>query len=306
MHSYRGVHIKEQCCTMAYIWTILSSVLSGLTTICSKTYMTNTKHVKTNVDLYLLFIYPLMTLYYFLLAGGKVSLNWPTFWFALAFAIANLLSTRLNMVVYNHATIVYITVFAGASMILPFFYELLFTNPAFSVWQYIAVVLRILAVCIPLFSMNSEESITKKGFVLCFFLFLTSGTAGIITRMFASHPNVMSDGSYFFWINVFILPSAMISIFRKATPGQLYADFRKIKFYNFLLMLLAAVISNAFNFISIELIRQVTATVYHILSGSVQILVMAFLSTVIYGEKMSPKAAMSLSLSLCAVILSLL
>ena len=211
----------------------------------------------------------------------------------------------LSMVVYNHATIVYITVFSGASMILPFFYELIFTDSAFSLCQYIAVGLRILAICVPLFSMG-EESITKKGLVLCCLIFFTGGLSGIINRMFASHPNVTSDGSYFFWINVFLLPSAIINIFCKARPRELYADFRKIKFRYFLLMLVPAVINNAVNFISIELIRQLTSTVYSILNGSVAILVLTFLSVVVYKERLTSKAGVSLALSLGAVILSLL
>ena len=291
---------------MAYLWTILSSVLTSLTTVCNKTYMSKTKHIQTNVDLYLLFIYPLMTAYYFLLAGGNVPLNGPTFWFAFFFALTSLMNTTLSMRVYNHATIVYITVFSGASMILPFFYELLFTEATFSIYQYIAVLFRIISVCIPLLFMDAGENITKKGFFLCFLLFFVSGIGGIITRMFSAHPNVTGDGSYFFWINVFILPSAILNVFRKVSPRQLYRDLKQMKFYWFLPLLLAAVISNAFNFISISLIRQVTSTVYSILSDSVRILVMAFLSTVVYREKMTPKAAASLLLSFGAVILSLL
>lgn len=291
---------------MAYIWTVLASTITGLTTVCDKTYMSRTRHVKTNVDLYLLFIYPLMTVYYFLLAGREVPLNLPTFLFALFFSVASLFSTKLKMAAYNHATIVYITVFSGASMILPFFYELLFTESAFSVCQYIAVGLRISAVCIPLLFLGAEDSVTTKGLVLCFLIFLFGGAAGIITRMFSAHSNVMSDGSFFFWINVLILPSVVISIFRKTKPKALYADFRQIKFRYFLLMLVPAVINNGINFISIELIRRVTSTVYYILSGSAHILVTVFLSVVIYREKITTKALISLVLSLGAVILSML
>lgn len=291
---------------MAYIWTVLASVITGLTTVCNKTYMSRTKHVKSNVDLYLLFIYPLMTVYYFLLAGGKVPLNLPTFLFALVFSVASLASTKLTMVAYNHATIVYITVFSGAGMILPFFYELLFTESAFSVCQYIAVGLRIFAICIPLFFMDPEDTVSPKGLVLCLLIFLAGGTAGVITRMFSAHPNVMSDGSFFFWINVLILPGSVINILRKTKLKELYTDFRQIKFYWFLLMLVPAIINNGINFFSIELIRRVTSTVYYILSGSVHILVMTFLSVVIYREIITTKALMSLLLSLGAVILSLL
>ena len=291
---------------MAYLLTVLASVITGLTTVCDKTYMSRTKHVKTNVDLYLLFIYPLMTVYYFLLAGGKVPLNVPTFLFALVFSIASLSSTKLKMLAYNHATIVYIAVFSGASMILPFFYELFFTETSFSLWQYIAVGLRILAVCIPLLFLGEGDSITTRGIALCLLLFLASGSAGIITRMFSAHPGVMSDGSFFFWINVLILPFSVISIFRKAGPRQLYRDFREIRFRWLLLMLVPAVINNAINFFSIELIRRVSSTVYSILSGSANILVTVFLSTVVYREKLTAKAAISLLLSLGAVILSLL
>lgn len=291
---------------MAYILTVLASVLTGLTPICEKTYMNKTNHVKTNVDLYLLFIYPLMTLYYFILAGGAVQLNIPTFLFALAFSVVSIFSTKVKMAAYNHATIVYITVFSGTSMILPFFYELLFTDSAFSVCQYIAVGLRIFAVCIPLLFMDKNDNITARGLLLCVLLFLISGTAGIITRVFSSSSNVMSDGSFFFWTNILILPSAMINIFRKTKPKELYADFRQIKPYWLLLMLVPAIISNGVNFISIEIIRRVTSTVYYILNGSIHILMTTFISTVIYKEKMTLKAAMSLSLSLSAVILSLL
>lgn len=291
---------------MGYLLSIVTSAIGGFTTICTKTYMTRTRHVKSNVDLYMLFIYPLMTLYYFLLAGGEVPLNWPTLWFSVAYAVVGLLSTELNMKAYNHATIVYITVFSGASMILPFFYEVFFLHNDFSLYQYISVGLRILAVSVPLLFAGKEESITKKGFFLCILLFLVGGIGGVIMRMFSTHPNVTSDGSFFFWINVVTMPTAVLNIFRKSKPAQLYADSKQIKFYYFLLMLLAAVINNGINFISVELIRQITSTVYSILTGSVRICVLAFLSVVIYKEKLTLQAAVSLLFSLGAMILSLL
>ena len=290
---------------MGYLLSIVTSAVGSFTTMFSKAYMNGTRHIKTGLDIYMLFVYPLITVYYFILAGGNVPLNWPTFWFATVYAIIALITNSLNLVAFNHATIVYITVFGGAAMLLPFLYELIFTDVRFSVFQYLAVGLRIVTICLPLLSAKKEESISKKGFLLCFLLFLFSGLSSIVTRMFSTHPNVMSDGSYFFWINVMILPFAFLKVFTKTSPKQLWSDFRQVKLRYFFFVLIALVINNAITFISIELVRQITSTVYSILSGTVRILVMGFLSVVVYKEKLTYQAGISLLLSLVAMILSL-
>lgn len=299
-------NILKEGVNVYYLLAIITACAGGSTTILKKNYVNNTKNIERSNDIYLLVNITVATLYFYFLSGGNVPLNLSTLIFSVVYALIGLFSVIVGLVSYNYAAVAYITVISGAlGTIIPFLYELLFTDVIFSTSKIISVFFRIMAISVILL-LNKKEKVTKMGVLLCIVLGLISGAAGVTTRMYATFPGVESDGSFFFWTNVFTLPMIFISCFKKGTVKKLAEDFRKIKKLNYVYALGSMFINNAITFVSIDIIRNISGTVYGIISGSLQLIMATVISLFVYRERLSVKTLISVGLSIIAVVLSLL
>lgn len=291
---------------MYYLISIISTIIGSCTNILGKNYVINTKEVKTSGDIYMFVSIIAATFYFFILAGGKVPLNIPTLIFSVVYAFIGTMSAYMGLIAYDYATLVYINVISGAlGTILPFLYEFIFTDIVFTTNKIISVFFRIMAICVVLL-FNREEKSDKKGILICVICGIISGAAGITTRMYANFPNVESDGSFCFWTNIFTLPMIFINIFTKNDVKTFIADLKRIKFYNYFLILGGMVISNAIILISIDIIRHISGTAHSVIGGSLGLLTTTFISSVIYKEKTDLQTIISVLLSIIAVILNLI
>ncbi len=291
---------------MYFSLAIITATLSGFTPVLKKNYVTNTRNVKSSGDIYLLVNIVAATIYFYILSGGNVPLNLPTLIFSVVFALIGIISVLLGLIAYNYAAVVYMTVISGAmGTILPFLYELIFTDVVFTTNKIISVLMRVLAISIILL-FNRGERISKKGILICVICGIIGGASGITTRMYANFPGVESDGSFFFWTNVFTLPMIFINTFRRASFETIKRDFKSIKGYNYFYALGSMLINNAITFVSIEIMRHISGTVYSVINGSLQLLAAAFISAVIYKENVTLQTLLSVLLSIVAVALSLI
>lgn len=291
---------------MFYIFALITAIAGGFTPMLKKNYVINTRSVKSSGDIYLFVNIIAATLYFYILAFGKVPLNTPTLVFSVVYALLGVVSVLYGLKVYEFAPVVYITVISGATgTILPFLYELLFTDIVFSPFKITSVFFRVGAICLILF-FNRKEKITFKGMIICLAFGIIGGLAGVLVRMYARYPGVESDGSLFFWTNVFTIPMIFINLFRKTKIKTFLTEMKQIKAGNYCYALGGMLVSNAITFVSIEIMRHISGTVYSVINGSVHLLASAFISAVIYKEKITKPTAISVALSIVAVVLSLI
>lgn len=290
---------------MYYLMAIISACAQGITPIFKKNYVKSSRNVKLNSDIYLLVNITAATVYFFLLAGAKVPLNMSTLLFSAVYAFIGYLCVVYNLIAFKYASVVYVTVITGSlCTIMPFLYELIFTDTVFSTAKIVSVLCRLVAICMLLIK-NEDRKISLKGAVFTLLTGLTGGLGSVIVRMYSLAPDVTTDGSLFFWTNVFTLPIIIINVLRKAKPKELAEDFKKIKPANYALALGGMVIGNAVTFVSVEIMRHISATGYNVINGSVSLLTSAFVSTEIYNEDATAKTYISVLISIAAVVLSL-
>lgn len=291
---------------MYYILAMISACASGFAPILKKNYVKNLRKVKLNGDIYLLVNITAAVVYFYFLAGGKVPLNVPTFAFSAVYAFLGFLSVIYSLIVFNHASVVYITVMTGSlATIIPFLYELIFTDIVFSTTKIISVFLRIAAISVMLV-FSDDKKISLKGMLLCVLSGVINGLAGVVVRMYAHAPGVLSDGSFFFWTNVITLPIIFMNILRKTDVKELADNFKMIKPVNYVLALGGMLVNNAVTFVSIEIMRHISGTVYSVINGSITLLASTFISVAIYKEDVSAKTYISVLISIAAVVLSLI
>ena len=211
-----------------------------------------------------------------------------------------------NLIAFKYASVVYVTVITGSLFtILPFLYELIFTDTVFSTAKIVSVLCRIAAICMLLVK-NEDKKISLKGAIFTLLTGLMGGMGNVLVRMYSLAPNVTTDGSLFFWTNIVTLPIILVNILRKAGARELVDDFKKIKPANYALALGGMIIGNAVTFFSVEIMRHISATGYNVIGGSVSLLASAFISTVIYNEDATAKTYISVLISIAAVVLSLI
>ena len=137
--------------SMGLLLILILNCLSPVSVIFRKNYLNNTINIKTSLNIYMLLTHIVAALYFLILSKGRVLLNGPTTILSAAYAIVCLSSVWFTMVGYNKTNLVYISVFSGAgSVIIPFVLEMCFSSQSFSAYQILSVIIRIIAVLIPL------------------------------------------------------------------------------------------------------------------------------------------------------------
>ena len=150
---------------------------------------------------------------------------------------------------------------------------------------------------------NKEE---MKNLLVCVFLFLVSGAATILPRLYGAYPGVVSDNSFCFWTNVFILPIATFAVLKKNSVKAVAEDIKKIPLKAYFCVFATTACSNFGSLLTLQILRMVDVSVFAVISGSVGMLETVLLSTLVYKDKFTVRSAVSVVCSIAAVILGVL
>ena len=300
----RNRRIRKQ---MGYILLLILSVVQGLCPCLMKKFVKDTENIPNAKNVYMLLIYPLATIYYFILAGGDTPLNLPTFWFSLVFGLVGVGSTVLHIIGYRYASLIYMSVFNGAgATLVPFLFELLLGRESFSTSEILSVLFRLVAVCVPLLAFKKKDQNTKTGIFICMLLFLIGGAVNVIYKLYGENPSVASDQSFCFWTNVVTLPFIILIILKQTKLKTLIASGRKIKKIDYACVIGSMMIGNLCTLVSIHILRMLSATAYSILNSSLVLVVTVIVSITLYKEKLTKETVFSVIFSILAIIFGVL
>ncbi len=287
---------------MAYIAILFVDLIGGAGTIFRKNFVRDNINVKNSLNIYMLLAHPVAALYFLAMAGGRVPLNVPSFWFSCVYAVSCTASVMCSMLAYDRINLIYISVFSSAGgMIIPFVFDL-FRGEGFTVWKYISVAIRMAAVFVPIVFTKSKN----RGLLIGMFLFCISGLAKIIPKLYGEWEGVVSDESFCFWTNILIMPIIVTLIFSQSKPKEIMGDMKKIRPSGYVYILLATAAANVGSLMSIEILRSISPTVYSILSSSLGMIITALISAFIYKEEINKQSVISLVLSVVAVVLGVM
>lgn len=288
---------------MGYLLVLLCIILTEIGTVCRKSYIRRTYHIRSGLDVFMLLCHPVAAMYFLFLSGGSILLNLPSFFFAVAYASVCLASVWASMLALGRINLVYISVFSGAGgAVIPYLFDLLIQGIPFAPARFLSILVRLVAVVFPLLYNKGQE----KGLGLCMILFAVSGFAGVIPKMYSGYPGVVSDNSFFFWTNVLIVPIVAWMVLHKHGLRQTVADIKKIPATCYGWILLATATANLGSILSLQALRHMDASVYAVFSGSLGMLATVAVSTLIYKETLTKQSAVGVACSILAVILSVL
>ncbi len=288
---------------MGYLLTLIILLIGNANTVVGKNYVKRSMRIKTSNSIYILLAHPVAAIFFFILAGGNVSLNFSTFLFSCAYGLCSIFSVILTFRAYRETNLVYMNVFSGAgSFVIPFFVEWLLWDVEFSGLDFVCVLLRTVAIFIPLF-FDKEK---RKGMIVCMLLFALSASSSLVTRAYTLAPNVYPTSSWFFWTNVMVIPMVTIAVFMKEGPKTIASDIKAMKPILYIFIILATAMSNVSSLISVKVIAMLGTTMYSVISSAMGMVLTILLSTLFYKEDIKKPTYISAGLSVTAGILSVL
>lgn len=287
---------------MGYLLILLRSMIGISGNVMRKNYVRGTAGLRSATDIYMLVTHLFASVFLFALAKGSVALDLPTFLFAAVYAVVCGISAFTGTQAHKTVNFLYMSIFSGAGgLLVPFVFELC-TGVHFGWGKLLSVLLRVVAILIPL--LFQKEKI--RGIPLCLALFFTSGVGTVVIRVFSDSEVADNSSSMFFWTNVLILPVVTAQILRKYKLSDLLQDMKKIKPMQYLYIMAPTAISNVSSILTVLILQMVSATVSTVLSSCFSIVLTAILSTVMYKETLTTQARISMVLTILSAIAGVL
>lgn len=290
---------------MEYLSIVGCLILSVLNTLLSK------KFEQSFTATFLNFIkYNLINAFFacfFLLAmnGFKFGMNVPTLIYSVAYAIIVISILILNLFAYKYAPMPLVSIISTSGSIVSSSVFTLIHQGSLTIVAIIASVLMLTALVLPL--IGSKLSFHKATIPVCIAFFLISSANTIILKLFTLTPSVTDSGSFFIMTNIIIVIIALASLLvfilsKKATVKETIKPLPLKQCINILIRTAA---SNASSLLSIFAIALMSLTVYSTLTSALGIVSAFLLSLLYFKEKTNAQQIISVSLAVCAIIISI-
>lgn len=292
---------------MVYFLLILLPIIAAFLKVPQKKFQNDTLGIDSSVNIYLFLNCILGMIFFASLAGWNVIPNIPTLVFSLIFAGNSIFSNIVNLLAIRKVNIANMAVFSGAgSIILPIFFGILFLKESVPLFKWLAVILLLIVIILPLFNKIGYKKTNLPGYIYCLLLFIDAGISTIVCKLYGLTPGVLNDNIFCFWTNVFIFPFAIILSLKSGGPGLLLSDMKEIKPKTYFFGISSIVLGFSATLLSIRILKTVNIAAYTIINSSLSLIFTAFFSRVCFKEKITPQIVLSITLSVAAIILNIL
>jgi len=291
---------------MAYILLFLTPITNAFLKVPQKKFQERTMGIDSGVNIYLMLNCLFGLAFFAALAGGNIKPNTATLLFAVVFSGNCILSNVVNLLALQKTNIASIAVFAGAgSIVVPTIFGTFFLNEHTSVCKWIAVLLLLIVISMPLFNKNQHKKTGIHGYIYCLLLFIDGGLSTIICKLYALNPNVMGNDVFCFWTNVLIIPFAIIMVLKSGGFGIFLSDAKSLSKKTYFYAISALLFGNMLTLSSMYILKYINTVVYTILTSSLSLPSVALFSRIFFKEKITANIIVSIILSIVAIILSL-
>lgn len=242
---------------------------------------------------------------FFISSKFKIEMNSITMIFSLIYACIVMINLVLSIKSLScvSVSLCCIIVTAGQA-ILSSLFGILVLNEAISLRLLVSVGLMLASVFVPAVRLKNDGK--KNNIFVCIGLFLVSGAAVILNKIYTLAPNVCNTKSYFFMTNLIITVVCLcvLAIIVKKNPSNaknIIFPFSKIQMAN---IASRTVLSNIASVISVILLANMNISVYSVISNSIGVLSGAVLSALVFKENMTRENKLAVICAVAAIIIS--
>lgn len=295
---------------MKYVFLIMQPFAAAMVSVLQKRYKNETL---SNIAADSAFVLINMTVsigLYGSLEHWHIAFDLYTVLYAAILALFAIVSSFVQLAALEKTSVINITVSNNSgAIIIPVLYGALFLSEKISAFKIMAVILLILAVCVPLKNKRHAEYGNKKSGsapLLCGILFVLSGMATVLYKLYASDVRVLSENLFCFWANVIMIPMLLGTIFLKNSRYEMADGLKKIKFKAYILAFMSCLFNGAVPLMSMAALKEIDIGIYTVVSNSFLLIFAVFLSGIMLKENIGKPAVLSVILSVLAVMFNIM
>ena len=294
---------------MKYVFLIMQPFSAAIVNVMQKQYKTETAANIAADGVYVLISMVVSLVLYGSLERWKIAFEPYTALYALALAVLAILSSFVQLAAMGRTSVISITVSNNSgAIIIPVLYGVLFLNEKVSAFKAAAVILLVLAVCVPLKDTGRLGRREKSGAaaILCVVLFVISGLVTVLYKIYASDSRVLSENMFCFWANVIMVPMLLGTIFFQNSRNEIADGLKKIKGKAYILAFMSCLFNGAVPLLSMAALKEINMGLYTVVSNSFLLIFAVLMSGIMLKEHINKSAVLSVALSLSAVMLNIM
>lgn len=289
---------------MIYAMLIIIPLCNSVMQILRKEYNEKTTHISSPISVFLTLTFIISIIFYGTNDRWNISINMPTFIYSAILALLVIFSNVVTIIALNHTDVIKFSVFTGAGcIVIPFLYGIIFSGDHVSALKTVSALLLIFVIILPVFEKGGRHISGPKEYILLMLSFIQAGIVVVFYKIYGQDTRVLSDNMLCMWTNILIIP--FVAAFAMKTVGikQLGRDFKKTGLVPILIALGIILIAAVVSLWEIAALKQINITVYTIFKNSLGLIFTAVLSAIFFKEKITPAVALSIALSIAAIVL---
>lgn len=251
------------------------------------------------------------SIYFGVVSGLKININFVTTLFAIVFAIIILTSLTIKVIVLSKLSLASASVIGSAGgIILPAVFGVMYFGENISLSLIFSILLMIVASVFPLFEAEMGHSSVRdvvKNLPITIVYFVLCGASVIWSKLYTSTPGVCDSNSYFFMVNVILVigTSGFFFVHSLKSPKGKHTNVLKLFSKKQVMNIgIQTVTSNICSVLSILILSKMDISIYTIASSSLTLIAGTIVSKFYFKEYVTWKNWVSLILAIVAITIN--
>lgn len=278
----------------------VSILLSFCNTFLNKRFQLGFDMSLSSFVVYNLINAALASVYFFIMNGFHMSMNFITLLYSAIFACNVILLLILGIKTLSAVSVSASGIFTTAgSVILSALFGLFFLGEPASPRLILSLAFMLTAVLLPIKKLRGSGQ--KSRVSVCLAQFLCSGASVIIQKLYTLTPDTCDTQSFFLMTNLLIVIfcTAVLPFFVHKNQSKARNTLMPFSKKQLLNIALRTLISNISSIITVILLSSMNVSVYTVISSALGILSGAFLSVAVFRERQTYESLLAV---ICAVL----
>lgn len=290
---------------MAYLLLLMNSLISTASIMVYKNFQRGFPSDLPHKFLYLSLNGLFAAVYFAAACKFSVPFHLPTVIYAAVYATIIAATLLLNLVVYRYLQMTTVSVISGgAGFVITILIGAWIFSETITIGGWAAFFLRLAAIIIP-FRYVFRDRAKKIGIFLCLLVTVLSCAGSFLMKAYMLDSRVLAPSLCFFWLNVFLFVvcgTVFGVLCIKCVRGQ--QKIPKFKAGQIGNIALITATSNIGSLLSAYIYKVMPLYLSTILGGPLRLIAMTAAARVLYKEKVTKDVALSVALSILAIICS--
>ncbi len=275
---------------MLYLLVVAATFISNIPSLTQKKFCAYVNYNTAATDLFMVGIATSVSITYFFLAKGNIFSNKYAVIFGLVYGFICSASNIILVKAYSKISLIEISLYQKASIVLTWLCGIIFFKDAIKLTGIISVVIILLSVLFPVFSLDKKRSKNISSYVIGFYIAVSGMFSSALLKTYALLPGSDYTGISVlcFYTNIFMLVILGAKFVKNSeiikNRKQFMNNISGIKPTYFLLLIPYAICNALGTFLSLPYLKEIPLSVQTIFSTGASSVVYFIFSKFIFKE----------------------